>query len=355
MLFYFSLFLFFVTLYNWAIRNNSKCLLLIAAIPPILLEGLRDENVGRDMMVYGAPWFYDMNTGYSLWDVIENSSTPEYGYMYVIYFCKKICPDIHLYMTVCATIKLLMVYFAAFKMRKAIHSTVFIFAYYCFFYVTTFSLMRQGIAVAICIYSLTYFLEHKMKMFVVFIIIAYFFHNSAVLMLLFFPIYYIRNMRFKYSIIILGIIFFYTSIEFLFPLLINTSLFKSSMVELYIDSGVPSAKTNILITIIFVIYGGFLNIMKWKKYNERVFLLLTSSMISLMFLFLASYIEVAFRMSYYTFFMSMLLTFFFVKQNRRLREISLITYMFLFLLHFYIECSHGLSDALKYSSKILNI
>ena len=207
------------------------------------------------MLVYGAQWFDDMDETGSVWDMFYFAQTPEYPYHLVLYISKLFSSDIHLYMTICALIKMSMVSLFAYRMRERFSTELFLFSYYCFFYVTFFSLMRQGVAVAICIYSLVYLVNKDIFKFFFTVSIAYFFHNSAILMLLFIPIYYMRNVKYKYPIIIGSILFVFFFVEVLFELVLTTSLFKSGMADLYMDSGVPSAKTNILISLVFFSYA----------------------------------------------------------------------------------------------------
>lgn len=62
-------------------KRVKKVFLFIALIPPALFEGLRDEYIGTDMLVYGSQWFEAMDVNNSLWEVIEYAPTPEYGYL----------------------------------------------------------------------------------------------------------------------------------------------------------------------------------------------------------------------------------------------------------------------------------
>lgn len=355
MLFYLSLFLLFIVIYKYAERSESWFLLLIAILIPALFEGLRDDFVGEDMLGYGGQWFDDMDETGSIWDMFYFSHTPEYAYHLIIYICKIISPDIHLYMTVCALIKMSAVSLFAFRMREEISTVLFLFSYYCFFYVTGFSLMRQGVAVAICIYSLVYFMNNNLLMFLLTVAIAYFFHNSAILMLLLIPIYYMRNMKYKYPIILGGILFVYFSVEMLFELVLMTPFFKSEMADLYLDSGVDSAKTNLLLSFVFLSYAVYQHVFGDENTKERTFVLMISSALSLFFVLLSSYIEVAFRMSYYMFIVSLLMLLMFINESDKPKRILVLSYISLFLLHFYIGCKHGLAGALDYSSAILGI
>ena len=355
MLFYSFLFVLFILLYYIAEKSNRSILVIFSAIPPTLLEGLRDWYVGSDMLGYGSQWFEGTNIQDSITQVIETAPTPEYGFILLIYFCKLMSKDINMYMTVCAFIKILLVYFACFNLRKKLNTIILLFAYYCFFYVLGFSMMRQSIAIAICFYSLFFLLNHRLKSFLSMVLLAYFFHNSAVLMLIFVPLYYMREMKLKYIIIIgSGLLVLYW-IELLFSFVLKTPIFKSEMADLYLDSGVASAKTNILEASFFLLYSFLLNFKRVRTNDEKVYYLIVSSFLTLVFLLLSSYIEVAFRMSYYMFIMSMMLSAYYISNSRHYRGLLTVGYIALFLLHSYIESTHGMADALPYSSKILGI
>ncbi len=355
MLLYLCIFIFFLVLYAWAEEDDNPWVLFFAVLLPALFEGLRDEFVGEDMLGYGGDWFYFMNHHAGVLSMLQDAQTPEYGYHLLIYICKNLSPDIHLYMTVCALIKITAVSLFAYKMRYQLSSVLFLFCYYCFFYVTSFSMMRQGIAVAICIYSLYYFYNKDVIRFLITVLIAYFFHNSAILMLLLLPIYYLRNLKYKYYIILGGIALVYLSVEFLFELVLMTPLFKSEMADLYIDSGVPTAKTNILISVVFLLYAVYCYFFEDEEDNEETYLLLITTSVTLLFLFLSSYIEVAFRMSYYMFIMSLVIVSRYICSSEYYRMIKSVFLGLLFLLHFYISCTHGLVGALDYTSRIMGI
>ena len=355
MFFYLSLFLLFVAIYKWAELDGRWWALLIAILIPALFEGLRDDVVGRDMLGYGGNWFFLMDENEELSSMLEFAQTPEYAYHLLISLCKKISQNIHLFMTACALIKMSAVTLFAYRMREQLSSVLFLFSYYCFFYVLGFSMMRQGIAVAICIYSLVYYMRNEIWRFLLMVVIAFLFHNSAVLMLLLIPLYYIRNLSYKYVIILGSIAFVYFSVEILFELVLMTPLFKSEMADLYIDSGVPSAKSNLFISSVFLCYGAYQYFFEDEEANENTYMLIVTSAVTLMFLLLSSYIEVAFRMSYYMYIVSLTIVLTFVFDSERYRCIKECAFIALFLLFFYIECTHGLADALDYTSNILDI
>lgn len=356
MIFYLSLFLLFIAIYKWAEFDGRWWALLIAILIPTLFEGLRDDVVGEDMLGYGGSWFFMMDENEPLSSMFEFAQTPEYAYHLLIYVCKKISQNINVFMTACALIKMSAVTLFVYKMREQLSSLLFLFCYYCFFYVFSFSMMRQGIAVAICIYSLAYFVNKKYWKFLLLVVIAYFFHNSAVLMLLLIPIYYMRNLQYNYVIIIGSMVLVYFFVDVLFELVLMTPLFKSGMADLYVDSGVATAKTNLLISTIFLGYGVYQYFYEDEEGNhENTYMLIVTSAATLLFLLLSSYIEVAFRMSYYMFIVSVAIVAMFIYNSELYRLERYAGFIVLFLLHFYSNCSHGLGGALDYSSSILGI
>lgn len=356
MFFYLSLFLLFIAIYKWAEFDGRWWTLLIAILIPALFEGLRDDVVGEDMLGYGGDWFFNMDENEPLLSMFEFAQTPEYAYHLLIYVCKKISQNINVFMTACALIKMTAVTLFVYKMREQLSSLLFLFCYYCFFYVTTFSLMRQGIAVAICIYALAYFAKNKIWQFLLTGVIAYLFHSSAILILLLIPIYYMRNLQYNYFIVIGSIVLVYFFVDFLFELVLMTPLFKSGMAELYVDSGVASAKTNLLITTAFMGYGVYQYFFEDEEENhENTYMLIVTSAATLLFLLLSSYIEVAFRMSYYMFIVSVAIVAMFIYNSEQYRLERYAGFVALFLVHFYFSCSHGLAGALDYSSSILGI
>ena len=92
-----------------------------------------------------------------------------------------------------------------------------------------------------------------------------------------------------------------------------------------------------------------------EEVHDNTYLLIVTSGATLLFLLLSSYIEVAFRMSYYMLIVSVAIVTMFIPNSEQYRLERYAGFTALFLLHFYLECSHGLAGALDYSSGILGI
>ena len=198
-------------------------------------------------------------------------------------------------------------------------------------------------------------LDHKPIIFSILVLLAYFFHNSALFMYIWLPLSLIRKWKIRYSILIVTGLLFYFTLSMLMSYLVGSSLFKDDIAEKYMNSGVNTSKTMIVISISFLLYGVFLLTHNRFKNSTLLFLYVSSSTLSLIVIFMAYYIEVAFRVALYMIIASMILTLYHIQINKKSSWVLLSIYISLFLLDFYISCSHGLYGALDYSSKILGI
>ena len=136
----------------------------------------------------------------------------ELGYGLLVYAVRLITDDYTVFLLIHAFIYL----FLIFKSIKKLYS--FTFLPLLIFYVLTIGLLgsnRQLIAVALCLYSLSFALERKKLKFFTIILIAFLFHSSAIL----FGIYYFLNKKIKpiyiFSILILSFIVGKTNIPLL--------------------------------------------------------------------------------------------------------------------------------------------
>ena len=130
----------------------------------------------------------------------------------------------------------------------------------------------------------------------------------------------------------------------------SAPLFAESKRELYLDSGVTSAKTNILIMAAFLL---FTFVAKIRNKDLRFFIR-ACSMYGLMFLSLSSLFEVAFRVSFYPMLALLIAVPMAIQSlNKTMRNISTIAFVSLFILHIVIAAIHGMADTIPYKSTIL--
>ncbi len=398
MLFYLFISLLSIWLYKLAENSGKPLAFAIAILPPVLIEGLREETIGIDMQTYVVPFFLTLKRANNILEVPELIDHSDYGYLYLTYFFAKYVGDLNVFLTFFSVMKLVPVYYTAYIQRERINSALFLFVYFMFYYVLGFSLMRQAFAISLCILSLNYFFLKQFKKFYFCVFIAYFFHNSSVLMLYLPLIYYLGKSKYRFLFSLLVPIFIFFNIENLMEAFIDSPLFTAGKVEGYMDSGVETEKTSILIAVFILFYCFFLfSRTFWQRlfpnYSEEEivfdehetessigelvtedgeddtsnlspdpyddynwdfrYLMLTSIIYAIIFLLLSSYIEVAFRMSYYMLNVAVFTMLLLLKKEKGV--IFDFGLALLFLLHFVIACNHGNNGTIPYHSLILQI
>ncbi len=402
MLFYLFVSILSICLYKFAESRGKPLVFFIAILPPVLIEGLRDQTIGIDMQTYVVPFFLTLSRANDVFEVPELIDHSDYGYLYLTYFFAKYVGDLNVFLTFFAVMKLVPVYYTAYIQRERINSALFLFAYFMYYYVQGFSMMRQSLAISLCIFSLNFFFLKQFKKYYLCVFIAYFFHNSAVLMLYLPLIYYFGKSKYKYLFSLLVPIFIFFQIENIMESLIDSPLFTEGKVVGYMDSGVETEKTSILIAVYILFFGFFLFFRTlWKRifskddseevvegtvsdelqaesstgelmgkdceddvsdlsldpydvYNwDLRYLMLTSIAYAIIFLLLASYIEVAFRMSFYMMNVAVFTMLILLKKEKGI--VFDFGLLLLFLLHFVIACNHGNNGTIPYQSIILQI
>ena len=138
MLFYLFVILISVSLYALADKHGKPFLLVLALIPPVLIEGCRDLSIGTDMYTYVVPYYETLRRARDVFQVPELINHSDYGYLYLTYFVGKYIGNIHVFLIICAIIKLAPIYYFAYKERGNIDSVLFVSAYFFYYYVNIY-------------------------------------------------------------------------------------------------------------------------------------------------------------------------------------------------------------------------
>lgn len=332
-------------------RSIAYILLTLLILFPSSIEGLRNMNIGGDMLGYGQAYFFNAASYDSVFRFVKDLDTKEYGYHLLNYFCSRI-GGINVMMFAAALIKMTMVALTCVRFRKQTIPWLVVFTYMLFFYWYGFSLMRQSIALSICLFSLTYLNEKRYIPFTICGIIAYFFHSSGIFCFAIPVVLYLSRTRKRLFLSILGAIVVYGAASTIFVLIATSGLFNDQMLDRYTDSGVTSSKTNIVIMIVY-----FLSTFFFKTKNKELkFMIQSCSLFGFIILMLSNLFEVAFRVSFY--FMMPLLIFVpaLIKEEKNdikkfVGEFGLVL---LFLMHYFINATHGLADTIPYKSVIFD-
>lgn len=358
MIFYFIISILLSWLFYQAERNYSSKRFLIYfglfVIIASVIEGCRDWNVGDDMQGYGIVYWQDAQSYHSVSSFFKDLHTQEYGYHLLNYVCSAI-GDINVFLYAAAFIKITLVGLTTIHFRKDMPGWLFIFTYLMVYFFYGFSLMRQTLAMSFCIYSLTALFDKKYIKFTVFVVIGYLFHNSAIFMIVMLPLKLLAEKGAKHIVFIgLGtLVLIYEYAMSLFVLIATSGLFAVEKFDLYEDSGVTSAKTNILTATSIFVLSYFI---PKSKENRKILAsyIRILAMSTICCLLLSSMFEIAFRISYY-FAIPMTLCVLMAFWRTKQYHLSVLCILALHIIHFYFACKHGLGGTIPYKSTILGI
>lgn len=336
---------------------------------PSIIGGARDLNIGTDMDTYVIKFYNWISSSNNLYNALNVVGEKEYGYYLLNYLSSIIYDNIHFFLFVVEAIKVTLVGITAFHFRKKCNPILIILPYFLFSWWYGLSMMRQSLAIAICFYAFKEYTSRRYFHFIISTALAYTFHNSSIFILLM-PIINIFVKRQIHILVnLLIIVILYIGANTLVTTISTIGIVSKEMADRYIDTGVDSAKSNLLITTIILIYSLYryyisnIHVKKGLKEKSKVLkkqLVLTYINISLcaysiFFLLLARYFEVAYRVSYYPMIGIMIITPIIIKADKKyFREASII-YIMLYVFYYYLESRHGLAETIPYRSEILGI
>lgn len=358
MLFYLVIFAISVSLFHLASKQSYRkigfwLIYLLFILLLSLIEGCRDLTIGTDLDVYGIRYFDDARRSHHLTQHIFDFEG-EWGFHAFMWLCSRLSSDIHVMLFVLALLKIVLVSSAFLKMKKCLNSTLLMFSYLCFSYVTGFNIMRQAFAASVVIFALPYLLDKKWLPYFSLSLLAMTLHSSAFMSLVLVILYFTVRMKggIWFSFIALAIIYALSSAIMVYIMMSDLGLY-SDKAALYMErEGVTPAKSNIVMACLYIVF-----ILKYKSHFKTdkffdYFLLL--SVTSLFFTLMSSFFEVAVRLSWYILY---LLGFMYVLAIRKLPHKNLFSmvYVAIYIMYFVIDALHGLGDCLPYKSKILGI
>ena len=362
MIFYIFIIIVSLLLFNIAQINYKKNIFFILPYTAFILllsilGGVRDDTVGIDMLVYGVISFENAKYSDTLLGLLKYVPG-EWGFHTLMWLCAKISNDIHFMLFVEEFIKIILVSSTALHFKNKFNPTMFMFAYLTFFYFIGYNSMRQMLAISIFIYGLRFYFNNEHKKYIFTCLLAMTFHTSAIFALLIYVIRFIHGESFKSTIIIhLAIVLFVYLFSFTIMEYILSGNFGvySEKADLYTEKeGVETAKTNILLAIMFFIISLFYKF--WKKDKPDYIIFSVLLVYNLFFLLMSTRFEVAFRISWYQIPFILILYFTYVRFYKNGgRSIMNFLFILLFSLHFIISSIHGLDGTIPYTSKILGI
>lgn len=203
--------------------------IFLSLLIPVLLGGLR-YNVGTD---YGT--YIDIFNGVSALSVSDfisqNTYGLELGFFALIKLSEMFQNNPELMFVFANLLTIIMFYLGL--IRYKLHHRALVYTLYLFtIFPFTLNLVRQGIAMSICFLAFSYLIERKPKQYIFWIVIASFFHISAIILL---PFYFInkfikleapKTSHISITKIILLALVFLTMVPVILDFVLNLSFFE---------------------------------------------------------------------------------------------------------------------------------
>jgi hypothetical protein len=337
---------------------------LIAILVPSIVAACRDLEIGRDTSNYVLAAFKTAQLSESL-EIFLSHSSLEPLYNCLTYTISLFTTNIAWLLFSIQFIIVLLVYLSVYKLRQYAPIWFFMFIYLFVFYNPSLNITRQTLAMAFCLYSFSFLIEHKLlKSFIVFLP-AIGFHSTAFIYLSVYLIFYfvkkVKNTREIRLYQIFGIIISISIISYLsniIDILISTGILSDKFYTYASDDRWGSSfpiKSFVYSVFIFFI----LNRVSSKKQIKDYLLFRMLFLISIIFCFAGLVSTIAERGGWYFLFLSILIIPIVLYDHKKIRKpyIRIFPFILLFFLFYWYMAIvvMNLSDTYPYTSSILGI
>ncbi len=314
---------------NLANQTKHKVPMIIFFLILLAILMLRHQDIGIDLKNYLASFSAIKRIPFN--KMFERFEYYEKGYVLLMKIIARITSNKQIFISIIALISLVPIAVMYSKNSENALLTISLFLLLPN-YTMLFSGLRQVIAIALVVVSYKFVKEKKLLWFLVIVLIAFFFHKSAFIAFLLYPIYHMNITRIKIAILlpIIGLIFIYNKpiFEFLLQFLGEYDNYS------YSETG---AYTMIILFALFVLFS-YIAPEEKNMDNETIGLRNISVMILVLQIFaLAS--SVAMRMNlYYTVFLPILIPKVINRTSERNQKIYRLVgiFMTLFFLAYYV-------------------
>ena len=202
-------------------KITHKIIIIVAAIIPALLVGLRDISVGSD--TDGTAYMFFLK-------YVQGKEIPaELFYWIVAKIGYWVFGNYNGMLFSVALVTLLFAYFAIGEYRFSFHPGLATFIYLLMLLAPMCNIVRQSMAIAICLFNAKNVHEKKLRRFLLFTVLAGFAHVSAFLMVVIYPLYHIAiNTKLVWLRLLVVVLSFSSPfwITYVYQLLCSLSLFS---------------------------------------------------------------------------------------------------------------------------------
>ena len=236
-------------------------LLILIALLPSILGGVRDYSIGTDIRVYGNTWFYLARSSSNLFSLLGTASASSIGALYAIFnfVVSRFTNNPHWFYFWYCFVENIIVLIALREKRKLISITSGWATYLLLFYNLNFNMLRQGMALVILLLGFKYVREEKFLRFLLVVLFAYLFHSTAIIALLVYIVYLITahknntNNWIQMILIYICSTVFILSFESISQFLLNAGLL-STRYAIYLNSdNVATGRSYIFYLFIFIV------------------------------------------------------------------------------------------------------
>ena len=197
-LFVFFISIFFARISDVQRNRNSIHLvsLILSMLPLILLATFRTEEIGTDTSLYPVTIYEFIRGGADFSDLLTFSLLVEPLYYVLVhityhYFSNSFTAILfvqHFIIIVCF-------YIAFYRMRRYVSLTHSVFIFCFLFYNSTLNIQRQSMALGFVFIGYTFLIENKIRIFLIYLLVAFCMHRSAIFALILLPIIYVKSVR----------------------------------------------------------------------------------------------------------------------------------------------------------------
>lgn len=183
------LFMFILTVSTAALadkcfKRKSKvlgiALLVFVILIPSVLAGVRGNDVGRDVQVYGLRVFNIAKQYASFWP-FQNQLNGTIGYMVLAFGVSRIFPDAGWLLFFLQLLVMAPITMVAYKVREKTPISLTVCVYLFLFYNNSLNIMKQSISCAFLLLMFLYLREFKLVRSVALGVFAILFHPSAII------------------------------------------------------------------------------------------------------------------------------------------------------------------------------
>lgn len=186
-------------------------LIILAILPVAIVAGVRDDNIGTDVLVYGRDCFLDAAASTYYTDIdLSWMLRFEPGYLMLNYIVSRFTSDHHVFLGILMGIQMLFIMAGLLHFKDKIPVEIALFIYYFSYYNISLNQLRQSFACAIIFFAFSFTVKKKLLPFLLFVGLACAFHISAFLAFTLYPVYTLiekkQSVKFVMVTITIGVI-----------------------------------------------------------------------------------------------------------------------------------------------------